>query len=66
MPGKPHTTEQIIHKLRQAEVELSQGATVSQAYLTCPGCATAICIHTVTYSDLSASIGSMEAARIAG
>jgi len=31
MPGKAHTPEQIIHKLRQAEVELSQGATVPQA-----------------------------------
>ena len=31
MNGKRHTPEQIIHKLRQAEVELSQGATVPQA-----------------------------------
>jgi len=30
MNGKRHTPEQIIHKLRQAEVELSQGATVPQ------------------------------------
>ena len=28
MDGKRHTPEQIIHKLRQAEVELSQGSTV--------------------------------------
>ena len=31
MNGKRHTPEQIIHKLRQAEVKLSQGATVPQA-----------------------------------
>ena len=31
MNGKRHTPEQIIHKLRQAEVELSKGATVPQA-----------------------------------
>ena len=31
MNGKRHTPEQIIHKLRQAEVELGQGATVPQA-----------------------------------
>ena len=30
MNGKRHTPEQIIHKLRQAEVELGQGATVPQ------------------------------------
>ena len=30
MNGKRHTPEQIIHKLRQAEVELSQGSTVPQ------------------------------------
>jgi len=30
MNGKRHTPEQIIHKLRQAEVELSKGATVPQ------------------------------------
>jgi transposase len=30
MGGKAHTPEQIIHKLRQAEVELSQGAKVPQ------------------------------------
>ena len=30
MDGKRHTPEQIIHKLRQAEVELGQGATVPQ------------------------------------
>ena len=30
MNGKRHRPEQIIHKLRQAEVELSQGATVPQ------------------------------------
>jgi len=28
MPGEKHTTEQIIRKLRQAEVEIAQGATV--------------------------------------
>jgi len=31
MNGKRHTPEQIIHKLRQAEVELGQGSTVPQA-----------------------------------
>ena len=31
MGRKRHTAEQIIHKLRQAEVELSKGATVPQA-----------------------------------
>ena len=31
MPGRAHTPEQIIRKLRQAEVELSKGATVPQA-----------------------------------
>ena len=31
MNGKRHAPEQIIHKLRQAEVELGQGATVPQA-----------------------------------
>jgi putative transposase len=31
MPGRAHTPEQIIHKLRQAEVEISEGATVPQA-----------------------------------
>ncbi len=31
MNGKRHTPEQIIHKLRQAEVELSKGATIPQA-----------------------------------
>ena len=31
MSRKRHTPEQIIHKLRQAEVELSKGATVPQA-----------------------------------
>ena len=30
MNGKRHRPEQIIHKLRQAEVELGQGATVPQ------------------------------------
>jgi putative transposase len=30
MNGKRHRPEQIIRKLRQAEVELSQGATVAQ------------------------------------
>ncbi len=30
MPGRKHTTEQIIRKLRQAEVELAEGATVEQ------------------------------------
>jgi len=30
MNGKRHRPEQIIHKLRQAEVELSQGATEPQ------------------------------------
>lgn len=30
MNGKRHTPEQIIHRLRQAEVELGQGATVPQ------------------------------------
>jgi len=31
MNGKRHTPEQIIHKLRQAEVELSKGSTIPQA-----------------------------------
>jgi len=31
MPRKQHTTEQIIGKLREAEVELAQGKTVPQA-----------------------------------
>jgi len=31
MPRKQHSTEQIIGKLREAEVELSQGRTVAQA-----------------------------------
>jgi len=31
MRGKKHTPEQIIHKLREAEIEISQGATVPQA-----------------------------------
>jgi len=31
MSQKRHSPEQIINKLRQAEVELAQGATVSQA-----------------------------------
>ncbi len=31
MNGKRHTPEQIIRKLRQAEVELGKGATVPQA-----------------------------------
>jgi len=31
MPGRAHTPEQIIQKLRQAEVEISKGATVPQA-----------------------------------
>jgi transposase-like protein len=31
MPRKQHTTEQIIGKLREAEVELAQGKTVSLA-----------------------------------
>ena len=31
MGRKRHTPEQIIHKLRQAEVELSKGATVPEA-----------------------------------
>jgi putative transposase len=31
MNGKKHTPEQIIHKLRQAEVELSKGSTIPQA-----------------------------------
>ena len=30
MPGRKHTTEQIIRKLRQAEVEVAEGATVEQ------------------------------------
>lgn len=30
MPRKQHSTEQIIGKLREAEVELSQGRTVAQ------------------------------------
>jgi len=30
MSQKKHTPEQIIHKLRQAEVELGRGATVPQ------------------------------------
>ncbi len=30
MNGKRHTPEQIIHKLRQVEVELGQGSTVPQ------------------------------------
>ena len=28
MPGRKHTPEQIIRKLRQAEIELAEGATV--------------------------------------
>ena len=31
MNGKRYTPEQIIHKLRQAEIEISKGATVAQA-----------------------------------
>ena len=31
MKGKKHTPEQIIQKLRRAEVEIAQGATVAQA-----------------------------------
>ena len=31
MARRAHTPEQIIHKLRQAEVEISKGATVPQA-----------------------------------
>ena len=31
MPRKQHTTEQIIGKLREAEVDLAQGKTVPQA-----------------------------------
>lgn len=31
MSGKRHTPEQIIQKLRQAEVEISKGSTVPQA-----------------------------------
>ena len=31
MPQRKHTPEQIIHKLREVEVELSKGATVAQA-----------------------------------
>jgi len=31
MPSKRHTPEQIINKLRQAEVEIANGATISQA-----------------------------------
>jgi transposase-like protein len=31
MPRRTHTPEQIIQKLRQAEVEISKGATVPQA-----------------------------------
>ena len=30
MAGKKHTAEQIIHKLREAEVEIAQGATVPE------------------------------------
>ncbi len=30
MPGEKHTTEQIIRKLRQAEVEIAQGSCPSQ------------------------------------
>ncbi len=31
MSSKGHTPEQIINKLRQAEVEIANGATISQA-----------------------------------
>jgi transposase-like protein len=31
MNGKRHKPEQIIHKLRQAEIEISKGATIPQA-----------------------------------
>jgi len=31
MSSKRHTPEQIINKLRQAEVEIANGATISQA-----------------------------------
>ncbi len=32
MSRKRHTTEQIIHKLREAEVEIAKGELVSEAY----------------------------------
>ena len=31
MPGKKHTPEQVINKLREAEVVLTQGSTVAEA-----------------------------------
>ena len=31
MPGKRHTAEEIINKLREADVELAQGASIAQA-----------------------------------
>ena len=31
MPGKRHTAEEIINKLREADVELAQGASIVQA-----------------------------------
>ena len=31
MPRKRHTPEQVIHKLREAEVALAQGSTVAEA-----------------------------------
>ena len=42
MPGKAHTPEQIINRLREAEVELAQGATIGGAcrklaITECPG-----------------------------
>ncbi len=32
MPGRKHSTEQLIRKLRQAEVLPAEGATVDEAY----------------------------------
>jgi putative transposase len=31
MPGKRHTAEEIVNKLREADVELAQGASIAQA-----------------------------------
>jgi transposase-like protein len=31
MPGKRHTAEEIVNKLREADVDLAQGASIAQA-----------------------------------
>ncbi len=36
MSQKRHSPERIIGKLREAEVELAQGATVGQVCMSCP------------------------------